>query len=292
MQRIRVNNKFFRSIAEAARFLHISKPYLHAKMQNKKAITYKDLLIEKVETQKPVKKIKPRKRGIPVLVDGKYYNNCAEAERAIGAASSTISDALRRGAPMVLGHTVEALMPSMIKKYPNKKDTRRNGTKVECITTGVVYKSINEAAAAANCDSWTMSKKMETSGGFVDAFGNEYRRLSPMATKNNYEDTGKTVQFKKSYAHRAPNKGFVTIDESLLMAQKTGEPLFPTVDFPKPLDKAPVKEQKTEVPQIVKDAINDKIIALLKEKGVYDDVIALLEYGGFTSVKFNTNKND
>ena len=280
MQRIRVNNKFFRSIAEAARFLHISKASLHENMKNKQAITYKDLLIEKVEEPKEPK-IKPRKRGIPVLVDGVLFDNCAAAERAIGCSSSTISDALRRGAKTVFGHKVEALYPSMLKKKKNTTNRYGKSIKVECITTGVVYNSINEAASVANCDSWTMSKKMETSGGFVDARGNEYRRLTPMITKNTYEDTGKAVQFKKSYAHREPNKEFLTIDESLVIAQKPGEPLIPVG-----------KEDKPDIPQVVKDAINDKIIALLKEKGVYDDVIALLEYGGFTSVKFNTNKNN
>lgn len=267
MQRIRVNNKFFRSIAEAARFLHISKPYLHAKMQNKRAITYKDLLIEKVETQKTVKKIKPRKRGIPVLMDGVMYSNCAEAERAIGVGSSTISDALRRGATSVRGHKIEAVYPSDINKR-KAKTPKKNAVKVKCITTGVVYNNIMEASAAANADVWTMSKKMEAAGGFIDANGNEYIRLTPMRTKNVYENTGKSVKHKRVYAPRCV---------------KLGEPTVISI---------PPVAQKPEVPQVVKDAINDKIIALLKEKGVYDDVIALLEYGGFTSVKFNTNKND
>ena len=40
-----------------------------------------------------------------------------------------------------------------------------------------------------------------------------------------------------------------------------------------------------EITQIVKDAINEKIILMLKEKGLYEDIVNLLNYGGFSTIK-------
>ena len=44
---------------------------------------------------------------IPVLVDGVYFPNCAQAERAIGVGVSTISNYLRQGKKEVRGHKIE-----------------------------------------------------------------------------------------------------------------------------------------------------------------------------------------
>ena len=262
MQNIRVNNKIFRSIADAAKFLRMSKVTLSAKMKNKQAITHKDLLIEKVQGTPKTKHHNTgvKRATVPVLVDGVAYNSCAEAERAVGLPPCVISKALRCGQKHCCGHDIEPVFPSQIKHIEKK-------VKVYCETTGIMYDSIKEAAKVADVDNWTMSKKMEISGAFIDSKGNVYKRMSPMDTKNKYKDTGKSVKYKREHAPRCIKLGEPTV-------------VVPTV------------AEKPVVPQIVRDAINDKIIALLKEKGVYDDVIALLEYGGFTSVKFNTNKND
>lgn len=261
MQNVRVNNRFFRSIAEAAKFLHMPRVTLSNKMHGKQAITHKDLLIEKIQdTPKPKHRNTGVKRAsIPVMVDGVAYNSCAEAERAIGLPPCVISKALRCGQKHCCGHDIEPVFPSQVKKIEKK-------CKVYCETTGIMYDSISEAAKVADVDNWTMDKKMEASGAFIDSKGNVYKRMTPMNTKNKYRDTGKRVKHKREYAPRS-------------------------IKIAEPVVAIPPVAQKPEVPQVVKDAINDKIIALLKEKGVYDDVIALLEYGGFTSVKFNTNKN-
>lgn len=282
---IRVNNKVFDSISRAAKFIQVQRSNLSAMLRNKKAITYKDLYIEKLDA--PTKKTTPThtKKSIPVIVDGKPYNSCTEAERILGLPSCSLSQTLRRGCKFYKNYKVEAVYPSELKTKRSIKRERKNAVKVECITTGVVYNNIMDASIAANADEWTMSKKMGVAGSFIDANGNEYRRLTPMRTKNVYKNTGKTVQNAGGSNKRKAPKGFVTVDESLIMAQKTGEPLFQVVDFPKPLEKAPVKEQKTEVPQIVKDAINDKIIKLLKDSNIYDEIIELLNYGGFSSIK-------
>ena len=60
-------------------------------------------------------------------------------------------------------------------------------------TKNIWFKSIQDAAAYAQADGWTMSKKMETSGSFIDNNGDEYIRETPMQTKNTYKTTGKKL---------------------------------------------------------------------------------------------------
>lgn len=255
MQNIRVNNKIFNSIAKAAKFIGLKRSNLSTMLKDKQATTYKDLLIEKLD--KPSQK-KTRLRGkkvVPVIVDGQPYASCAEAERKLGLAACVISHALKRGKKSVCNHIIEPVYPSMIK--PTNKTV-----KVVCVTTGVVYDKLGEAAKAANADQWTMSKKMETAGGYIDINGNEYRRLTPMKTKNKYTNTGKKLQ-KTPRGHT-----------------RTKKPLPDTA----PETQTSIKQN---VPQVVKDAINDKIIDLLKRAGVYDQIVDLLNYGGFSSIKIN-----
>lgn len=68
--------------------------------------------------------------------------------------------------------------------------------KVYCKTLSKWFKSIRSAAKFAGVDDWSMSKKMETAGSFIDNNGNEYIREKPMKTKNQYENTGKTLKRK------------------------------------------------------------------------------------------------
>ena len=73
---------------------------------------------------------------------------------------------------------------------------------VVCITNGKKFKSIEAAAKYAGAKSWTMGVKMSVAGGFVDSQGREYRRQRPMATKNQYRDTGKEMKMIKSEYNR------------------------------------------------------------------------------------------
>ena len=59
MQNIRVNNKIFNSISKAAKFIGMQRSNLSVMLKDKKATTYKDLMIEKLD--KPV--VKKNKRG-------------------------------------------------------------------------------------------------------------------------------------------------------------------------------------------------------------------------------------
>lgn len=285
MQNIRVNNKIFDSISKAAKFIGMQRSNLSNMLKNKKATTYKDLMIERLD--KPKKKTKRGySRCVPVLVDGAAFNSIADAERHFGLGENTLAKPLREGKKSYKGHTIEYVLPSQ------KKETLHKKVKVVCITTGVVYNRLGDAALAAGADAWTMSKKMEASGGYIDANGNEYRRLTPMRTKNKYKDTGKKVKSKREYTPRPSRRGvklnttgtFVPIDTALNLANADAR--FPIVDMPKPLTQAPV-DKKPEIPQVVKDAINDKIIDLLKQAGIYNQIVDLLNYGGFSSIKIN-----
>ena len=78
--------------------------------------------------------------------------------------------------------------------------------KVYCPTKGKWFKSICAAARFAGVNDWTMSKKMEVSGSFIDAEGTEYFRDRPMKTKNNYEDTGKAIKIAHPVKTRRTKK--------------------------------------------------------------------------------------
>lgn len=284
MQNVRVNNKIFDSISKAAKFIGIQRSNLSAMLKDKKATTYKDLMIERLDSLEKKKTARGNYRKIPVLVDGVAYNSIGDAEKACGFPVNTLAKPLRQGRKIYKGHTIEYVLPSQKDKYKHKS------VKVLCVTTGVTYNKLGDAAKVAGADEWTMSKKMETSGGYIDANGNEYRRLTPMVSKNMYKDTGKTLKSKREYSPRPSRRGvklnttgtFVPIDTALNLANADAR--FPIVDAPK---REPA--QKPQVPQVVKDAINDKIIKLLKDNGIYEQIVDLLNFGGFSSIKI---KND
>lgn len=282
MQNIRVNNKIFNSISKAAKFIGMQRSNLSSMLKDKKATTYKDLMIERLD--KPV--VKKTKRGqfrnIAVLVDGKAYNSIADAERAFGLSENTLARPLRQGKKTYKGHTIEYVLPSQRDKIKHKNTKT---VKVLCVTTGVTYNKLGDAAKVAGADEWTMSKKMETSGGYIDKNGNEYVRLTPMVSKNVYKDTGKTLKAIRKHTEIPSRRGvklniketFVPVDTPLQPVKSTKELLSNNTDT------------KPQVPQVVKDAINDKIIKLLKDNGIYEQIVDLLNFGGFSSIKI---KND
>ena len=286
MQNIRVNNKIFDSLSKAAKFIGIQRSNLSVMLKNKKATTYKDLMIEKLD--KPKKKTqRGYSRCIPVLVDNVAYNSISDAERALGWSENTLAKPLRQGRKIYKGHTIDYVLPSQRDKIKRKNP---KAVKVLCVTTGVTYDRLGDAAKVAGADEWTMSKKMETSGGYIDKNGNEYVRLSPMVSKNVYKDTGKTLKAIRKHTEMPSRRGvklniketFVPVDTALNLANADAR--FPIVDAPKS-----EPAQKPQVPQVVKDAINDKIIKLLKDNGIYEQIVDLLNFGGFSSIKI---KND
>lgn len=115
-------------------------------------------------------------------------------------------------------------------------DKRR--IRVYCKTLSKWFKSISAAAKFAGVDGWSMSKKMETAGSFIDDIGREYIREKPMRTKNKYENTGKTL--KRKCDKRVRRKSV----KQLIAEQPVKEKEFVYADLPKP----------------VRDLIDEKIV--------------------------------
>jgi len=237
---------------EAAKVLGCSASRLSTLLKNRTVAFYKGNTIIKATTPLtiPVVKNKSHSREpIPVIVDGIAYNSFSEAENKLGLVRNSLSQTIKQGRKIYKGHKVELVAPSM---------RTRMGCKVYCQQKDKTYKSISDAAKDAGVDDWTMSKKMEFAGGFIDKNGNEYKRIVPMNTNNVYSTKGKTV------------REYVAVDKDI----KIGDA---------------VKLVKQDVPQTVKDAITDKIIKILKDSGIYDQIIDLLNFGGFSTLKL---KND
>lgn len=193
-------------------------------------------------------------------VNGKRFRSLSQAARYIRISTSRLSELLKNKKEFMFDNFRIQEIPK-----PKKPKPKSKYCKVLQINTGKIFNTISEASRYAGVDSWTMSVKMETAGSFIDKNGNEYKRLSPMITKNKYVNTGKTI--KLNHVQRF----FPTFDELVPVNHKI------------PVET--VKEKKDNVQQIVKDAINEKIILMLKEKGLYEDVVNLLNYGGFSTIK-------
>lgn len=134
--------------------------------------------------------------------------------------------------------------------------------KVKCITTGETFNSIAEAAQYAGVDDWTMSVKMAGFGYFVDSKGYKYVRETPMKTKNTYV-IGKTAGLDRFFIKKKTRK-------------KVDEPGLP-MELPMPL--TGIEEPVTKTcPDIVKRACAEQIKQMLKEKGVWGEVVAMMDY--------------
>lgn len=183
-------------------------------------------------------------------VNGKRFKSLSQAAKYIRISASRLSKLLKNKKEFMYDNfRIQEINKPKIPKL------KRKYCKVLQVNTGKIFKTIKEASEYAGVDSWTMSVKMETAGSFIDKNGNEYKRLSPMITKNKYVNTGKTLK----------------TEHIIKKIEENNDVYF--------------EEKKDTVPQIVKDAINEKIILMLKEKGLYEDIVNLLNYGGFSTIK-------
>ena len=183
-------------------------------------------------------------------VNGKRFRSLSQAAKYIRISTSRLSELLKNKKEFMYDNfRIQEINKPKIPKLKSKY------CKVLQVNTGKIFKTIKEASEYAGVDSWTMSVKMETAGSFIDKNGNEYKRLSPMITKNKYVNTGKTLKTEHVVKEIEKNNDNC------------------------------IEEEKDTVPQIVKDAINEKIILMLKEKGLYEDIVNLLNYGGFSTIK-------
>jgi hypothetical protein len=107
------------------------------------------------------------------------------------------------------------------------------------------FSTIAAAAKFAQTNKWTMGVKMDTAGGFIDKYGNEYVRERPMETKNKYKNRGKKIKFEIKKHKRKPNEIAQRVKDGLFNRDYT--PIKPKVaDFAFGDLPIPVQEVITE----------------------------------------------
>lgn len=178
---------------------------------------------------------------IAVKIEDKVFNSLKDACQYLKLKHCAgLAHALKKGNSTYNGLRIERISP--ISKIKNKND--RRPCPVMCENLNVKFKTITEAAAYAQADSWTMSKKMETAGQFIDKNGNVYKRIKPMKSKNTYTNTGDTIKKPRAFAHRKTNKIYVQ----------------PEVQEVKPAVIQPAQPVIDKV-QLAKDVLKEKVIS-------------------------------
>lgn len=129
---------------------------------------------------------------IAVKIENKTFTSLKEACEYLKLKHSAgLAHALKKGNTTYNGLHIERLSPV---SKGNKRNHKKQSCPVLCENLNVRFKTITEAAKYAQADGWTMSKKMETAGQFIDKNGNVYKRMKPMKSKNVYENTGAEVK--------------------------------------------------------------------------------------------------
>ena len=167
-------------------------------------------------------------------VNGKRFKSLSQAAKYIRISASRLSELLRNKKEFMYDNfRIQEINKPKIPKLKSKY------CKVLQVNTGKIFNTIEAASRYAGVDSWTMSVKMEVAGSFIDKNGNEYKRLSPMITKNKYVNTGKTIKTEHVVKQIKENNDIYYIEE-----------------------------KKDDIPQIVKDAINEKNNSYVKRKRI------------------------
>ena len=159
--------------------------------------------------------------------------------------------------------------------------------KVFCKKTGQEFSSFQEAGRELGVDSWTLSKKIETNGFFVDKDGYKWERETPMKTKNKYEKT--TPYYKKMkkrlFSHRKANESLPSVSGGLFPIPK--ERFKGCVD----LHEVNFGTQPIEdCPADVRESVKNIVMYLLKDSGVYDKITNLLDTCGLKRITITTDK--
>lgn len=162
------------------------------------------------------------KQPIKVIVEGTVFDSINAAARYLNVHASNVWSAAH-GSGKLKDLSIKFEKPeqsqalSLEKGYQVSKHKykKRGGCPVICETLNKKFKSINAAAKYAKVNDWTMSKKMETAGQFVDNDGNVYKRILPMNTKNVYTNTGDTLKKVHVVKHRRVNKTEVPVSNPI-----------------------------------------------------------------------------
>lgn len=213
-----------------------------------------------------------------VYVNGKFMKSITSAAKFLRMPMSTLAEMLRNKKSTIYKDVfIEKAeeTPQIIKK---QKVGKGGAGAMPIIVDGVRYNSMNEAERAVGLGENTLSHAVRRKSGYCKGHKIELvypERLKPMNTKNVYKNTG------KNYRHRE-TKSLETDPKNRFISCETLNKID-VGNFCEPLTE--VNFDKKEVPQIVKDAINEKIISMLKDNGLYEDIVNLLNYGGFSTIK-------
>lgn len=148
----------------------------------------------------------------------------------------------------------------------NIKNYRRSPVKM--VTPQNIEKmfvSISDAAKYAKINSWTMSIKMQVWGYFQDANGNKYYRLDEMKTKNKYETSSPKMIHKQTKYKRKSVKTKEIKEENIKEEPK------------KEVIKQKIQSIVVETDDPVIKMINERIVKILKDAGVYEEIKKLSE---------------
>lgn len=169
----------------------------------------------------------------PVKIDGVSYDSLAKAEKILGISKGFLSLLRNKGRTEFKGMKLD---------FGKVKPKSNKFCGVYSPTLDKYFKTISKAAKYAKVDDWTMSRKMETAGEFIDSDNIKYIRLEPMNTKNMYKNTGPELQ-----KIRKPRKKVI-------------------------------QSQVETCPVFIKDAISQYIKQLIKDSGVWDKICEAMDY--------------
>lgn len=207
------------------------------------------------------------KAKIALEVEGKVFNSLKEACEYLQLKDSAgLSHALRRGQTTFKGLQIKPLnlVPERLKKM---KKNNRLECPVICETLNLHFRNIKMAAAYAQVDGWTMSKKMQAAGQFKDKNGNIYKRVKPMKSKNVYENTGDTVKHQRVFAHRTVNKEAVM------------EPVVNKIEEPKVVDVKVVEQSFSSGIILARNILKEKVSEYIKSDNftVAKELLSVIE---------------
>lgn len=182
-------------------------------------------------------------KKIAIRVENKTFNSLQDACAYLKIQHvAGLAHAVKHGNKQYKGLNIEVIPTES--KVKGKRDKRP--CPVVCENLNLHFKTITAAAKYAQVDGWTMSKKMETAGQFVDSKGNVFKRLKAMKTKNVYENTGDTIKTSRPFAHR-------TVKKKAYVQPEVKE-VKPVVQPAQPINKL----------ELARDVLKEKVIESVK----------------------------
>jgi len=196
--------------------------------------------------------------SIRIQLGDKKYSSLADASKALNLKSSTgLKQAIYNNKTEYHG------LPLKILRTIRKSDSVKY-CPVYCENLHKKFKTITLAAQFAGVNDWTMSKKMTTSGQFIDDKGNVYKRLKPMNSKNIYENTGSTLKVKMPKYTRKHS-----IDEKqMIMDLSNNNPTSKDIEFMNEPIKVKTLENEIDKNKIAKEVLRDKMKNMIETENI------------------------